>query len=67
MKAKVVADFRDADTWELHEAGTEYEGTEERIAELAGKGFVENPDDEPEDKPEDKKPKAKPKAKAKKD
>jgi hypothetical protein len=70
MKAKVIADFRDAATWELHEAGTEYEGTGERIAELAALGFVESAKDEkPEgktdEKPAERPKKAAPKRKAK--
>ena len=39
--AKVIKPFRDRETWAVFEAGDEYDGTPERIAELAAAGIVE--------------------------
>lgn len=43
MKAKVISNFIDKHTHKLHEAGTFYEGDEERINELVEGEFVEKP------------------------
>lgn len=41
VTAKVAVRFRDKNTKEIHEVGTEYKGTDERINELKALGFVE--------------------------
>lgn len=41
MSAKVIASFRDKETLERYNVGSKYEGTEERLAELAELGYLE--------------------------
>jgi hypothetical protein len=45
--AKVIKPFRDRITWVAYDAGDEYDGTPERIAELAAAGIVEAPKPKP--------------------
>lgn len=40
MKAVVIRTFRDKKTKKLYEPGQVYEGTEERVKEIASKGFL---------------------------
>lgn len=40
MTADVIVAFRDRHTWRGYAPGDLYEGTDERVAELAGKGLL---------------------------
>ncbi|MEK4871575.1 hypothetical protein [Niallia sp. FSL W8-1348] len=40
MKAPVIVRFRDKETKKIHNVGTVYEGTQERIKELQGKKWL---------------------------
>ena len=67
--AKVIAPFRDKnDNLRLYQAGASYEGSAERIAELASKGFVmpekveqDKAEEQKAEEPKAEKPKAAPK------
>lgn len=43
MIAKVIKKFRDKNTKEIFAKGAEYEGTDERVAELQKLGYLEKP------------------------
>lgn len=48
--AKVLVEFRDRETWRLWTAGDEFDGTTERVAELAAGGYVEGDKPKPASK-----------------
>lgn len=45
--AKVLVEFRDRETWRPWTAGDEFDGTPERVAELAAGGYVEGDKSKP--------------------
>jgi hypothetical protein len=65
MKAKVIKPFFDlSNPSDVYAVGDTFEGTDERVAELIGKGFCEPLEPEPDPEPK-KKPASKSKAKKK--